>query len=235
VIRLLGKSAALEKQKQTFVPGRLAVLEHVVDAWTDVGPDLLPYLVRAGAEHPVAFDADRRQVGVVTKERELRPPQHPHCVTGIEHHPHDGFQRLRPVRCRTERRARPVEGAHARAHFAAAPEKSRDVRRIRHGDVGDCRSGAHGQKSNRSPWADHSLTSAPRTCNSYKLGATLRRRRLRYAPPARASASTSARANDRSTPFLLRRLPATETGRGIRTHRIRGAFRGNRRRPTWPP
>ena len=132
VVRLLGEAAALEEEQQRLVPGRLAVREHVLDARTDVGPDLGPDLVRARAEHPVALDADGRQVRVVAEERELRTPEHPHRVARIEHHAHDRLQRLRPDRRRAERRRGPVEAAHALADFAAAGEEMQRGSRLRH-------------------------------------------------------------------------------------------------------
>ena len=74
VVGLLGKAAALEEQQQALIPGGLAALEHLLDARADVRPDLLPHLVRTGAQHPVALDADGRQVGVVAEEGEVRRP-----------------------------------------------------------------------------------------------------------------------------------------------------------------
>ena len=80
VVGFLGKPAALEKQQQRLVPGRLAVLEHFADARADIRPDLFPDLVGSRAEHPVAPDAHRRQVSIVAEEGEIRTPQHPHRV-----------------------------------------------------------------------------------------------------------------------------------------------------------
>src|ERR1700722_1813471 len=58
VISLLGKTIALEEERQAFIPRRTPLLEDPVNAGTDVRPDLLPNLVRTGAEYPVALHAD---------------------------------------------------------------------------------------------------------------------------------------------------------------------------------
>ena len=56
VVGLLGEAAAREIEEECLVPGCPAVLEHLSDAGTDVGPDLLPDLVRSGAERPFPLD-----------------------------------------------------------------------------------------------------------------------------------------------------------------------------------
>ncbi len=118
VIGLLTGAAAFQEQQQALVPSRRAGGQHALDARTDVGPDLFPDVIGSAAEHPVALDADRGQVSVVAKERQLRSPGHPHGVARVEHHPHHGLQALGP-RCRVaQRRRTPVQRTHARAHLA---------------------------------------------------------------------------------------------------------------------
>ncbi len=80
------------------------------------------------AEHPVALDADGRQIRIVAEERELRSPQHPHRVARIEHHAHDRLQRLRPRRRGTERRT-----PTSRCSACARPSRRRRARKCRAG------------------------------------------------------------------------------------------------------
>ena len=87
---MLGASIRLIA-RATDTDGRFTVFENLRYAWADIRPDLLPNFVRARTEHPVAFQADSRQVGIVAKEGEFRSPHHPHRVPRIQHHADDGF------------------------------------------------------------------------------------------------------------------------------------------------
>ena len=80
VIGFFGKAAAFQEQQQRLVPGGRAGRQNGRNARPDIRPDLLPHLVRAGTEHPVAPDADGRQIGVIAEKCELGPPQHPHRI-----------------------------------------------------------------------------------------------------------------------------------------------------------
>src|SRR6185312_7613270 len=124
VVSFLGEAAALEKEQQRLIPGRAALLENLGDSRPDLRPDLLPDFVRSGAEYPVALDTDCREVSVIAEEGELPPPEHPHRITRVQHDADDGFERLRPVLRRAERRSRPIQRAHALAHLAAACEET---------------------------------------------------------------------------------------------------------------
>ncbi len=123
MISLFGKPAALQEEQQRLVPSRLSHFENLGDSRPDVGPDFLPYLVGASAEHPIALDADSRQVRIIAEEGEFRPPKHPHRITRIEHHSNDGLQGLRPLFGIAQRRDRPVERAHSGAHLPAPLQK----------------------------------------------------------------------------------------------------------------
>ena len=137
VVGLLRVAAPLQEQEEPLVPGGHPGLQHRLDPRPDVGPDLLPYPVRSRTEGPGVLDPQRRPVGVVAEERELPAPGHPHRVTRREHDPHRGLEALRPRLDRAERRLRPVEGTHERAHLAAAGEtiigRSGLVSRCAHG------------------------------------------------------------------------------------------------------
>ena len=66
------------------------------DSRADVGPDFSPNLVGATSDHPIALNADGRQIGVVAKECQRGPPGHPHRETGGQHHANHGPQGGRP-------------------------------------------------------------------------------------------------------------------------------------------
>ena len=124
VVRLLAEPPPLQEQEQPFVPGRLPVSDHRLGTGADVGPDLRPDLAGRPAQRPRVLGAERHPgVGVVVEEGELRPPAEPHGVAGVEHDPHDRLEALRPIGDRPDRRLRPVEGAGALAHLAAAGEQ----------------------------------------------------------------------------------------------------------------
>ena len=123
VVTLLGKPISLKKERQTLIPCCPPLLENPLDARTNVGPDLLPNLVRSGTEHPIALHTDGGQISVIAKKGEFRPPKHPHRIARVEHDAHDRFERLRPRRHRPERRLRPIERTHALAHLTATRQE----------------------------------------------------------------------------------------------------------------
>src|SRR4051812_25519118 len=68
--------------------------------------------------------AEHLHVGIVVKEGRLRPPAHPHGMTGVEHQAGRRLQALRPALDRAERRARPIEAADPSAQLATIVESS---------------------------------------------------------------------------------------------------------------
>ena len=86
---------------------------------------------RAGAaQSPRILDPQRRTICIVAKERQLRPPAHPHRVAGTEHDLDGRPEALRPRSRRTERRLRPINLAQSPPRFTAVSEKFDAVRPI---------------------------------------------------------------------------------------------------------
>ena len=125
VIGLLGEPATLQVQQQGFVPGRLAGGENMLDARPDIRPDFLPNLVRPAADHPVALQADGRQVSVVTEEGQIRTPGHPHGETRRQHDANDRAEAGGPGVRRPEGRQPPLAGAHKRPNLPWAAKQGR--------------------------------------------------------------------------------------------------------------
>ena len=123
VIGLFGIAAAFQEQQQAFVPGRLAGLQHLVDARTDVGPDFLPHLAGRRAQRPVVLDAQGGAVGVVVEEGEFLAPAHPHLIARGQKNAHHGAQALRPGFRRPERSLGPVM-ARMRAPISPPPDRN---------------------------------------------------------------------------------------------------------------
>ncbi len=124
---LLLVAAPLQHQRQIFAIGRLA-RQSRVDQRDDVGPDLRPDVLEAGAQGGRMLDAEALRIGVVVEEAELGSPRDEHGELGIEQQSHHRAQRLRPALRRSERGCRPVVRAHQRAD-GAAPGQERQIRR----------------------------------------------------------------------------------------------------------
>ncbi len=75
--------------------------------------------------------ADNRLVRVIVELEQITSPADPDRLARGEHYPGGGLETLRPVGQRAEGGGRPVEGADALAHFAAADDKREAV--IAHG------------------------------------------------------------------------------------------------------
>ncbi len=114
VIGFLGVAAALQQQHQALVPGRRAGVQNVVDARTDIGPDLRPDIAGRLAQRPGVLDAKGRRIGVVVKEGEVLAPSHPHRIARGDHDPQDCHQAVRPCLAGTDTRCRPVGLSHQR-------------------------------------------------------------------------------------------------------------------------
>jgi hypothetical protein len=110
VVALLLITGALDEQQQRLIEGRLAGAQHLLDPGADVGPDLGPDLAGGTAQRPRILVAERlAPVGVVTEERQLRTPRHPHGKARRQHHAHHRAQAARPGVGRTKRCLRPVD------------------------------------------------------------------------------------------------------------------------------
>ena len=112
VIGFLGITATLQKQKQTFIPSRLAALEHTLDARANVWPDFLPYFTSGCTQGPCVLDTERRAVSIVIEERKRVAPAHPHLVARTQKDADDGTEALRPRCRRPQRSCQPVVRAH---------------------------------------------------------------------------------------------------------------------------
>ncbi|ACG78003.1 conserved hypothetical protein [Phenylobacterium zucineum HLK1] len=124
----LGIAVALHQEGQVLLPDALAV-ERRADQGLQVGPDLGPDLLEPQAEGGGVPGAQDRRVGVVVDEGELGAPGDEHRLLGVQHHRRGGPQGLGPGGGVAERRARPVVGAHERAHRPAALEEARNRHR----------------------------------------------------------------------------------------------------------
>src|ERR1700727_2900687 len=91
-------SAPLQEQEQSFVPRRFARVEHPLDPGADIAPNFFPNFLRRLSQCPGMFLTEGHlRVGIVIEEREVRPPTHPHCEAGREHHANDSLEALWPL------------------------------------------------------------------------------------------------------------------------------------------
>jgi hypothetical protein len=68
--------------------------------------------------------ADARRVGVIVERDEIRAPEQDDLGLRGQHHADRRLQGLGPSAGRTERRDRPVEGAHHRTQLASVGEEA---------------------------------------------------------------------------------------------------------------
>ncbi len=131
-IHVLPPAIASDGNERILVPGRSPAGHHLLNLGSDDVPDLVPHLAAPTAQRArMSLRSDRLTVGVIVKAEQLRSPPDIHRVAGVQQQPNGGAQRLRPFLRRAERMVGPVEGAHARTHFAAAFEEL-DLRRSPH-------------------------------------------------------------------------------------------------------
>ncbi len=122
MIGLLGIAVALQEQHQGSVPGRLALLVDGRQSALDVVPDLRPQLACGHGQGSRMLDAQRRPVGVVVEEVDVRTPAQPHFEPGGQQQAKRDLQSVGPCLRRTHGRGRPVVGAHDPRHLPVAHE-----------------------------------------------------------------------------------------------------------------
>ncbi len=86
-------------------------------------PDLGPHPVERPPERPGVLQPEDLRVAVVVKHGAPGAPGDEHRLVRGEHHAGQRLERLRPALRWPQRRGRPVVGAHARAHLAAAGQE----------------------------------------------------------------------------------------------------------------
>ncbi|CUS44829.1 hypothetical protein MGWOODY_Smn1837 [hydrothermal vent metagenome] len=134
VIGFFAVAVAFKQQQQRFAPCRFAGFVDRPDQRLDIGPDLRPeFGCRRG--QPVGMLSSKcRAIGIIVEEGDVRSPSDPHVELAGEQDADCDAQCFGPVFDRTERRSRPILGAHQRRHLARADEQVRTLfhRRIRH-------------------------------------------------------------------------------------------------------
>ena len=112
---------AIDGNKVVFVPGGLAAGHDGVDLGANDGPYFRPAIATALAQRPRMFVlADARAVGVVIELDQILAPPEKHGMARGEQGIDRDEQRFGPLLDGTDRSARPVEGAGAIGHLAAA-------------------------------------------------------------------------------------------------------------------
>ena len=109
-------------------------------------PDLVPCLGTGKTERVRMFCAEDRTVRIVVQHDEFRPPEHDDLRLGRQQHAHGAAQALRPCVDRSERRCRPIQRAHPRAHLASTLEE-RQIRTARGRALRHVRIMPHGCRS----------------------------------------------------------------------------------------
>ena len=115
-----GVAVAVDLQEDVLHPRRRAAVEGRVDERADDVPDLRPALRGRLPHRPRVLGAEDRPRGVVVDLDVVRPPPEEELEAVDQEHPHHGAEGERPGRDGADRRRRPVDGAHQRAHLAAA-------------------------------------------------------------------------------------------------------------------
>ena len=125
VVGLFRVAIALHDQELLFDIGAFEPGHRGRQHRADVVPDLLPDGFRRLPQGPRVLSADDRLVGVVVEVDQILAPPDPDRLARGEHDANGGLQTLRPIRRRAHVRARPVVGAHERAHFSSARQEVR--------------------------------------------------------------------------------------------------------------
>src|SRR5712675_415311 len=123
-VDLLELAVTRDRNELVLMPRRAPAAHHLLDLRTDNVPDFSPALASTLAKRArVALRPHGLAIGVVIELNEIGAPPDEHRVVGVEQNPHRGAQALRPGLRLPERTARPVIGAHQRAHLPATGEK----------------------------------------------------------------------------------------------------------------
>src|SRR6185437_2845312 len=130
-MRLLHESMAIGLEEDVFHPGGGTAVKGRLDERADDVPDLGPALARRLAKRFWVLRSQHRAIGVVIELAELGPPPQQQREAIGEQEARHHAQARRPLLDRTERRLRPVEGAHQGAHLAAA-RKAGSARIVQH-------------------------------------------------------------------------------------------------------
>ena len=123
-IGVFGEAVALEREEQILAPERLAGADDVGEQPVQHAvPDFTPRVAAGQPERLRMLRAEDGTVGVVVEDDELRAPEQDDLGLRRQQHAERAAQTLRPGVRIAGRRLRPIEGAHARTHFAAAGEE----------------------------------------------------------------------------------------------------------------
>jgi hypothetical protein len=122
------RQVAVEEKARVGGPGGLACAQHAFQHGADVVPDLAPAL-RAGLAQCVGVlgGAQEGDVGIVVDEAEVLAPPQDDGKARAQRQADGVAQALRPAAGRAQWRGLPVVGAHARRHFAALRQESKNV------------------------------------------------------------------------------------------------------------
>jgi hypothetical protein len=123
VVRLFGIAVALHDEQQRFVVGAFVRAHRGHRARLDLVPDLAPDDRCGLRERDRMLAAEDRAIRVVVEVDQLIAPPHEHRLTRGQDDAHACLERLRPRAARPERRARPIELPHQRAHLAPSGEQ----------------------------------------------------------------------------------------------------------------
>src|SRR6266478_121775 len=119
-VDLLELAVTRDRNELVLMPRRAPAAHHLLDLRTDCVPDFGPALASTLAKRArVALGSHGLAIGVVIELNEIGAPPDEHRVVGVEQNPHRRAQALRPGLRLAERTARPVIGAHQRAHLPA--------------------------------------------------------------------------------------------------------------------
>src|SRR5579872_5933587 len=123
VIRLLAISTTLQKQKQRFIPRRLAGLEHSVNAGANIVPDLFPHFLRGLSQCPRVFlPQGHPRIVIVVEKSEFRSPAHPHGKATRKQGADNRLQALWPSLHGPERSFCPIEFTNQLAQRPSAAD-----------------------------------------------------------------------------------------------------------------
>ena len=125
------ESLSVHREQEVLVPDPALSLEDVSELRADDGPDLRPDDRCGLPERGGVLGAQNRDVAVVVKVEEVRPPEQRHREPVLEHHRRRGPQADWPLFERAQRRPAPVEPRDPRGHLPAQRQHVAHVDAIR--------------------------------------------------------------------------------------------------------